>query len=133
MVYRTLKYLKGYLDVWLAPFLRLLWRLGVRPTHISVLSLFAGVSGVFLIYRSPLEGFVLVVSYVVLDVLDGCLARVTDSVTDFGAKFDFATDRVVAGYFLIEYYLWGGDPFFSAFGLTAVLAVSLEDFGLIKR
>lgn len=133
MVYRVLKFVKRYIDLALTRPLKLLYRLGVRPNHITLLSIPCGVLGVILLFQDSLFSAVLIVGYVFLDVLDGSLARVTGSVTASGDKLDFFGDRLVASTFLVLFYLHGGSALFSVTGLALIVAITLEDVGLIKR
>ncbi len=133
MVYRVLKFVKRYIDIALAPFLRFIYRLGVRPNHITLVSIPCGLLGVILLFRGEPVSGLLVILYIVLDVLDGSLARVTGCVTKEGDMLDFLGDRLVASLFLVLFYLNGGSALFSITGLALILAVSLEDLGLIKR
>lgn len=133
MVYRILKRIKKHIDRGLSPVLKSAYRLGLRPTHITLLSIPVGVAGVLLMYENPLFGAPLVLSYVVLDVLDGSLARVTDSVTASGDRLDFVGDRLVATLFLINYLIHDGSRLFGITGLVAVLAITAEDLGYIRK
>lgn len=81
-------------------------RRGVTPNAVTVLSLFvAVVAGAFLYAATPVTyaaASVLVVFNGFLDILDGELARRTDTATDLGDLLDHAVDRyadaaVVAG------------------------------------
>jgi phosphatidylglycerophosphate synthase len=134
MVYRHLKFIKkNYIDASLAPLLKKLYILGLRPNHITFFSIPCGVLGVILFFEgNPLSGF-LIPFYIFLDVLDGSLARVTGSVTRFGDILDSAGDRIVASLYLILNWVHGGSVIFSATGLFFIVAMSLEDFGLLKR
>ncbi len=125
--------MKGCVDAFSAPLMKALDGAGVRPIHLTVLSLPCGLAGVWLLYIRPLWGAALVLCYFTLDFADGTLARVAGRETEFGEKLDFAVDRVVAAFFLLTYYFRTGDLLLAATGLTAVVAVSLEEAGLIKR
>jgi len=133
MVYRRLKVLKGYVDTGFTPLMKLFGGLGVHPLHLTVLSLPAGLLGVWYLYSRPLLSAVLIVAYFTFDFMDGTLARVTGRESELGARLDFMIDRLVAGFFLITYYLHTNDIMLAGVGLTAVVAVSLEEAGLIKR
>jgi phosphatidylglycerophosphate synthase len=133
MPYKRLKILKGYIDRALAPPLRHLGSLGVKPIHLTLMSLPCGLLGVWFLYSRPLWSFPLVGLYIILDVLDGTLARVTGTVSELGAKVDFLFDRLVACAFLLNYYFHSGDYLFSGLALALIIAVSLEDAGLIRR
>ena len=84
---------------------------GLRPNHITVLGLLltfaAGVS--FTLGRFRVAAVITILAGI-CDILDGQLARRTNSMTRFGAFFDSALDRVadallllgIAGYFVIQ-------------------------------
>lgn len=125
--------MKGYIDLGLAAPLRRLHRAGLRPTHVTAVSIPCGVAGTLLLYESPLFAAFLIAAYIGLDVLDGTLARVTGSQSRFGERLDFFGDRLVAALFLVVLYLNEGYVMLPAVGLVLILAVSLEDAGLIRR
>jgi phosphatidylglycerophosphate synthase len=133
MPYKRLKIIKGYIDIALRPPMMLLRRLGVHPTHITLLSLPCGLLGVWFLYERPQLSGLLVLAYIALDVLDGTMARVTGTVTKLGTTLDFMFDRLVAGMFLVVYHLHSGDILLPATGLTGIVLFSLEDAGLIRR
>lgn len=113
--------------------LRRLYAAGLRPTHVTLLSIPCGVAGALLLYESPLLAASLIGAYIGLDVLDGTLARVTGSQSRFGERLDFFGDRLVAALFLAMLYLNEGYVMLPAVGLFLIAAVSLEDAGLIRR
>jgi len=129
MVYKRLKLLKNYVDVSFSPLARLLGRRGVKPTHLTALSLPFGLYGAWFVLERGLAAPLCVLAYFTLDFLDGTLARVNGSHSDFGAWLDFAIDRLVAATFLISIIAHGGGVLFPAAGLAGILLVSLEDFG----
>jgi len=133
MPYKRLRIAKGYIDRFMAPPLCRLRKFGVHPIHFTVLSLPSGLLGVFFLYRQPVLAAVFVASYILLDVLDGTMARVTGTVTKTGERLDFIIDRLVAAFFMVSLYFHTGDIWFPGLGLTLIIAVSLEDAGLIKR
>ncbi|MCX6695009.1 MAG: CDP-alcohol phosphatidyltransferase family protein [Candidatus Altiarchaeota archaeon] len=128
MVYRALKVLKGYVDVAFGPLARLLHFFGVKPTHLTLLSLPFGVYGAWFVFDDPLPATAAVTLYFIFDFMDGTLARVTGTHSDFGARLDFAVDRVVAATFLLSYFFNEGAVLLPAVGLALMLFISLEDF-----
>jgi phosphatidylglycerophosphate synthase len=133
MPYRRLKLVKAWIDLALAPLMRRLYGWGVRPVHFTLLSLPAGLLGVLLLFRRPEYSFPLILSYVILDVLDGTMARVTGSESVFGARLDFGVDRIVACCFALAYYIETGDLLFSGTAVVLIVAISLEEAGLIRN
>ncbi len=125
--------MKGYIDRGLAAPLRVLHCAGLRPTHVTLVSIPCGVAGALLLYERPLLAASLIAAYICLDVLDGTLARVTGSQSRFGERLDFFGDRLVAALFLGMLYLNEGYVMLPAVGLFLIAAVSLEDAGLIRR
>lgn len=71
--------------------------LGVTPTQITIVSMLVGIIGGALLNdeRLALIGFALLILYGVLDSTDGQLARMTDSVTEFGRVLDGVGGYVV--------------------------------------
>jgi phosphatidylglycerophosphate synthase len=80
----------------LEPLLRILARLGISPNHLTLLSLLTGLafSPVFL-WISKLTAFGLLLAHVILDGLDGPLARLTGKASNRGSFTDTMADQVV--------------------------------------
>jgi phosphatidylglycerophosphate synthase len=133
MPYKRLKILKGFIDRGIGPFLKQIYGLGIRPIHLTLLSLPCGLLGVWFLFIKPFLSAFFVFSYIALDVLDGTMARATGTTSEFGQKMDFLIDRAVASFFLIILYFRTGEFMLPVVGLTAVVLFSLEDLGLIKR
>ncbi|MFH0861391.1 MAG: CDP-alcohol phosphatidyltransferase family protein [Candidatus Altiarchaeota archaeon] len=133
MPYKRLKMVKRRIDFLIGPLLRRLFVMGLRPVHLTVLSLPCGLLGVWFLFTKPFLSPFFVFSYLVLDVLDGTLARASGTVSETGNRLDFLVDKVVASFFLVMLYLWTGEVLLPAVGLSAVVLFTLEDFGLIKR
>jgi len=129
VVYRRLRVLKGYVDSAFSPLARLLGGFGVKPTHLTALSLPFGLFGAWFIFEKPLASSIAVLVYFTLDFMDGTLARVTGSHSEFGGRLDFAVDRLVAATFLLSYSIFKGAVLLPAVGLAGIILVSLEDFG----
>jgi phosphatidylglycerophosphate synthase len=132
MPYRRLKIIKGWIDKALKPLMEKIAGYGVKPNHISMLSLPVGLLGVLLLYDSPFLAAILIFSYLALDVLDGTLARCTDQVSKGGAKLDFLFDRILASAFLAQLYLVSGETLLPLTGFFFIIAFTLEDLGLIR-
>ncbi|MBD3387639.1 MAG: hypothetical protein GF416_01195 [Candidatus Altiarchaeales archaeon] len=134
MPYRLLRRFKlSLLDRWLAPLMRLLGSTGVKPLHLTAASIPCGVAGVLLMFRNPALSAVLILTYFTLDFMDGALARVTGTETELGERADYLGDRVVAALFLVMIYIHTEEVLLPVTGLVLIVAVSLEDAGLIRR
>jgi len=73
---------------------RSLGRIGLTPNEISTISLVIAVlAGVAYASRSPVIGAVGLLISGAVDMLDGAVARATESVTRFGAVYDPVLDR----------------------------------------
>jgi soluble lytic murein transglycosylase len=79
---------------WSDPFGRVLFRLRLRPNHLTVAGLAASfvAAGCFIAGQTRTAGLVLIVAGL-LDLLDGSLARASGQVTAFGAFLDSVIDR----------------------------------------
>jgi phosphatidylglycerophosphate synthase len=133
MPYKRLKVAKGWIDAAMSPSLRRAHRLGIRPIHLTLLSLPCGLLGVYFLWERPALAALCLGCYLALDVLDGTLARATGTVSDFGSKLDFFFDMIIAVAFLANMYLKGIDTLLPATGIALIFAVGLEEAGLIKR
>ena len=80
----------------LRPLLRWMDRMGMRAGHVTALSLLAGLAFCpFLLWGSPLVAFVLLVLHVLLDGLDGPLARYRGTASNRGSFSDTMADQLV--------------------------------------
>lgn len=80
----------------LGPLLTILARWRITPNHLTLLSLLAGLAfcPVFL-WSSKLAAFGLLLAHVLLDGLDGPLARYTQRASNRGSFTDTAADQIV--------------------------------------
>lgn len=83
----------------LTPFLRLLAWAGCTANHLTFLSLLTGLAfcPVFL-WGSSITGFALLLAHVVLDGLDGPLARFTGRASNRGSFTDTMADQIVVAF-----------------------------------
>ena len=79
----------------LAPLLRLLTALGVKPDHLTFLSLLAGLAFCPLFFVSKPAAFVMIALHVLLDGLDGPLARHAGVASRKGSFTDTMSDQTV--------------------------------------
>jgi phosphatidylglycerophosphate synthase len=81
---------------WLAPLLRLLARLRITPNHLTLLSLFTGLAFTpAFLWGSRATSFALLLAHLVLDGLDGPLARFIGKASNRGSFTDTMADQVV--------------------------------------
>jgi CDP-diacylglycerol--glycerol-3-phosphate 3-phosphatidyltransferase len=89
----------------------LLRRTGMSPDHLTILGIFVAVAAAFAIGQGALRGgLVLVIAAALPDMLDGALAKASNTASQRGAFFDSVIDRVtdsvlfggVAWYFASE-------------------------------
>ena len=101
-------------------------RLGVPANTWTVLSLLPAFLGVICLYYKQLfPGFILFLISAFIDIIDGNVARVTKSVSSFGAFLDGLIDRYVEIllYLGLWFYLDGGPTFIISSSLWIILLV----------
>ena len=103
-----LKVLRPALSRLLTPTGRALARIGVTPNVITVVGTIGVVGGALGLYpRGALFwGTVLITVFVLFDMLDGAVARVTGGGTTWGAFLDSTLDRVSDGAIFAGLILW---------------------------
>jgi phosphatidylinositol phosphate synthase len=103
-----LKVLRPALSRLLTPTGRTLARIGVTPNVITVVGTIGVVAGALSLYpRGELFwGTVLITVFVLFDMLDGAVARVTGGGTTWGAFLDSTLDRVSDGAIFAGLILW---------------------------
>jgi archaetidylinositol phosphate synthase len=93
---------------YLEPVAEIFVRLRVTPNQISMLSLIAGISCAYLFFRHQfIWGSLALVLSAIFDLVDGSVARKTDSHSNFGAVFDWIVDKYVDGLVLLGIGLSG--------------------------
>ncbi|MEN8221927.1 MAG: CDP-diacylglycerol--serine O-phosphatidyltransferase [Acidobacteriota bacterium] len=109
-----------------------LTRFSFLPSLFSLLSLFAGFLAVFQIFKEDFsKAIFLIMASAVLDGLDGTVARLTNTESNFGVQLDSLVDAMAFGVstsFLI--YKWGFTPEFHQFG--KVVAFIFLSAGIIR-
>lgn len=117
--------LKNSISPLVSPLADALFRIGIRPNHVTALALFLGVIASFFIARSDfIVGAVLLAFSGFLDLLDGALARNTGTVTGFGGVLDSVADRYVDAAVLIAFGIAGFDWLLVSLALLGSLMVS---------
>lgn len=109
-----------------------LTRFSFLPSLFSLLSLFAGFLAVFQIFKGDFSRAIfLIMASAVLDGLDGTVARLTKTESNFGVQLDSLVDAIAFGVstsFLI--YKWGFTPEFHQLGI--VIAFVFLSAGIIR-
>ncbi len=116
---------KGVTPKLLKPITSKLVKLGIKPNHITVLSL---ISGIFAFVLISLKYLYLGALFVLLsgffDMLDGALARSYNLVSDFGAFLDSVVDRYVDVLIFISLGIYGIDWLLITVAMSGALLVS---------
>lgn len=112
---------------YLEPIAEVFVRLSITPNQISLLSLVAGIACAYFFFMQQfMWGSLALVLSAVFDLIDGSVARKTESHSNFGAVFDWIVDKYVDGLVLLGVGL-SGIPIISQY-----LAVPpLTDFALV--
>ncbi|MFA5332739.1 MAG: CDP-alcohol phosphatidyltransferase family protein [Methanoregula sp.] len=93
---------------YLEPVAGLFVRCGITPNQCSFLALVAGLCAAVLFFeRQFLIGSLLLVLSALFDLIDGSIARQTNSHTNFGAVFDWIVDKYVDALVLLAIGLSG--------------------------
>jgi archaetidylinositol phosphate synthase len=109
------------------PIAEMFVNLGITPNQISVLSLIAGLLCALLYFRQHFViGSLLLFISALLDLVDGSVARKMNRQTDFGAVFDWITDKYVDAFVLLGIG-FSGIPIISRFTPLPPVA----DFGVV--
>ncbi|MGQ4892711.1 MAG: CDP-alcohol phosphatidyltransferase family protein [Candidatus Njordarchaeia archaeon] len=116
------KRLRTYYERIMAPVGRAIGKTGVSPNQITLLAgLFAVIPMIMLYYHMFFYALVTFVIAVLLDVLDGNVARATGKVTKFGKVLDHTTDRYVEFLYILGLalgnYILGWVGVFTIFGM----------------
>jgi CDP-diacylglycerol--glycerol-3-phosphate 3-phosphatidyltransferase len=110
------------------PVARFLSRLGLTPNGATLLgfAMTAGVAVLLALGHLRLGGILLIFT-LAFDAVDGTLARLTGSVTRFGAVLDSTLDRwaEIAIYFALAWYYLAGGLRWETLLATAAMATSL--------
>lgn len=133
MVYSLLRPVKDRIDKTFGPLMIRAYSWGLRPVHLTMLSLPTGLIGVWCLFNGPAAGSLFVLGYVALDIADGTMARSTGTATRAGATLDFLIDATIACSFLLGLFFFGINPHLALFGIIMLLACSMEEVGLIRR
>jgi phosphatidylglycerophosphate synthase len=114
----------------LYPLLATLTRLRITPGHLTLLSLLAGLAfcPVF-IWGSKLLAFGLLLAHVILDGLDGPLARHTGKASNRGSFTDTTSDQVVVAFSTVTLIhtgyagIWSGGLYIFFYTMVVIFAM----------
>lgn len=114
----------------LQPLLAVLARLRVTPNHLTLLSLLSGLAfcPVFLWGFKP-AAFGLLLAHVLLDGLDGPLARFSQKASNQGSFTDTATDQIVVTFSTVTMIhaghagIWPGALYLFFYGVVVIFAM----------
>ena len=101
---------------------------GLTPDHLTIMGLLVGVGAAVAIGAGSLRlGLVLVILAALPDLLDGALAKASDTASHRGAFFDSTVDRITDALLLggIAWYLAGEESPYLTLLPYAVMAVSI--------
>jgi archaetidylinositol phosphate synthase len=116
---RFIRYLEPIADIFV--------RLRITPNQISMLSLLAGIACAILFFRQQfIWGTLALILSAVFDLVDGSVARKTDSHSNFGAVFDWIVDKYVDGLVLLGIGL-SGIPIISQY----ITVPAFADFAIV--
>lgn len=115
---------------WLSPLLTLLAALRIAPNHLTLFSLIAGLAfcPVFL-WSSKAVAFGLLLAHVLLDGLDGPLARFTQRASSQGSFTDTSADQVVVAFSTVTLIhagyagAWPGGLYLFFYSLVVIFAM----------
>jgi CDP-diacylglycerol--glycerol-3-phosphate 3-phosphatidyltransferase len=102
-------------------------RTGLTPDHLTVVGLLVGIGAAVAIGSGNLTlGLILVILAAVPDLLDGALAKASDSASQRGAFFDSTIDRITDALLLggIAWYLAGEESPYLTLLPYSIMAVS---------
>lgn len=122
--------LRGWL---FGPLLGLLAQLKIRPNHLTLLSLLAGLAfcPVFL-WVSKGTAFALLIAHVLLDGLDGPLARFTGTASNQGSFTDTTSDQVVVAFTTVT-MIYAGHASVWAGGLYLFFYTMVVIFAMVRN
>lgn len=118
---------------WLSPMLGGLAHLGMRANHVTLLSLIAGIAFCpALLLGQPVVAFVLLALHILLDGLDGPLARFRQEASSRGSFTDTMADQVVVTFTTLALVQGGwANPW--AGGLYVFLYAIVVGFALVRN
>lgn len=117
---------------YLEPVARFFVRCHITPNQISLLALAAGIGAAVLFFeRQFLFGSLALLLSAVFDLVDGSVARMTNSHTKFGAVFDWIVDKYVDGLVLLGIGLGGTAIVSQFFSVPPVADFAIVAFAIL--
>lgn len=107
--------------------LSLLTRLGIKANHVTLFSMFIFLIGAFSVVSTPLFGTLALLFSILLDGIDGSLARFQNDSSDGGALMDIVSDQLGMVLFpLLAMVHFNAEPLFAyIFGIFYILYIIL--------
>ena len=106
--------------------------IGITPNQISLLALLAGIVCAVLFFQKQfLVGALFLLLSAIFDLVDGSVARKTNSHTDFGAVFDWSVDKYVDALVLLGVGLSGIAIVSQYFALPPLADFAVVAFAII--
>jgi len=112
----------------------------IKPNHITVLGFILNITSVIFFFHGTSLSLILVAllfeASLILDYVDGTLARLTNSVSEFGRKLDFLSGCLYTNFallaLLISQWLIKGDVPFFLIGLIYIILNDTIHFGFLQ-
>ncbi len=108
---KIVKWFRKQRTRYLNPVGKLLIKLKIKPIYLTILAFILGVVAVYFLFRNHLYFVIFGILHLIIDGLDGVVARVGNSTTRFGAHLDNISDRLVLILALIASYRYFNDYF----------------------
>ncbi len=122
---RMLSRFKPAVSVIFQPLTRKIADVGIKPNHLTALSILMGLgASYFILSGNILEGVVFLLISVFLDALDGALARNENLKSDFGGFLDSVMDRYVDAAIIISIGVHADQIFLASLAVVGALMVS---------
>jgi phosphatidylglycerophosphate synthase len=117
---RCMEWSRQWRMSWLGPVVRPLKRIGVKPNHLTLLSLISGLVTIWFAFERHGLFIVFGLLHMFLDSIDGVLAREMNA-TEFGAYFDSVVDNLVVVLLLGKAFFVFGGVFFGVVAIVYVI------------
>lgn len=116
IVVKTIDDFKEKFDFLAKPTCKWLSLWNIKPFHLTIASFIAGLFSIFFLYSQNALFTVFALLHLLLDKLDGSLARLTGSASQTGRWFDYITDSFILFLLLLRSYF-----IFPAAGASIIL------------
>jgi|Deesub1362B_J571_1020462.scaffolds.fasta_scaffold00184_22 archaetidylinositol phosphate synthase len=118
-------FLKSKITDFLNPLTSILFKVGIKPNHITIIGLFTGFLSAYLIAtKNILYGGLTILLSGFFDMLDGALARNQTLTTKFGGFLDSVFDRYVDVAIFLSLGIYGVDWVYVVLAMSGALLVS---------